>query len=121
MTGLGQHEWMVLRSAAAGGMAKSAGAYLDHGQPAPGHVVTALDRLIWSGLLMVANGDPIWAIRPISLTAAGQAQYTVRCQQEQQRQAGGLEQRGELVVPPPKFGTAKHASQSQLGREYGDG
>jgi len=33
------------------------------------------DRLVWSGLVSVAEGDPLWELRGLSLTEAGAARY----------------------------------------------
>lgn len=79
-------------------MAKSAGAYLDHGRPTPGHLAGVLDRLIWTGLVTVAPGDPIWELRRLNLTDAGAARYTALSEQQQQQQPG-------LAVPAPEHGT----------------
>ena len=52
-------EWIALRRVHDGGVAKVAGLYLDHGRPAPSHLIEVFDRLTWDGLLVVADGDPI--------------------------------------------------------------
>lgn len=100
----GLYEWLALRSVAGGGVAKSAGVYFDHGRPVPGHLIEVFDRLVWNGLLVVADGDPIWESRRISLTEAGQEGYGVLCQQqEEQRQR----QCTKSEVPPPEFGSGR--------------
>jgi hypothetical protein len=37
------------RCVAGGGIAKSAGVYLDHGFPTPAHLTEVFDRLTWTG------------------------------------------------------------------------
>lgn len=97
------YEWLVLRRVADGGMAKSAGAYLDHGRLIPAYLTEVFDRLMWSGLLLVADGDPLWELRRISFTDAGQARYETLCQQRQHT---------KLEVRPPQFGTVWPSSAS---------
>lgn len=96
MNDSGLYDWMVLRRVAGGGMAKSAGVYFDHGRSVPEHLAGVFDRLLWDGLLSVADGDPIWELRRISLTEAGQARYGGLCQQQRHHT--------KLAVPP-EFGT----------------
>src|ERR1700759_3330176 len=50
------------------GIAKCAGAYFEHGRPTPGPLTEVSDRLTWTGLVTVAEGDPIWSLRQLSLT-----------------------------------------------------
>lgn len=90
------YEWLALRRVAGGGIAKSAGVYFDHGRPVPEHMIELFDRLTWSGLLVVADGDPVWELRRLSLTDAGQAQY-VALGREWHRHT-------ELEVPGAEFG-----------------
>lgn len=97
------YEWLALRRVADGGIAKSAGAYLDHGRPIPAYLNEVFDRLLWSGMLFVADGDPLWELRRLSFTDAGQARYEVLCQQWQGT---------KLAVPPPQFGTVRPSSAS---------
>lgn len=92
------YEWIALRRVRDGGMAKSAGAYLDHGRPTPTYLTGVFDRLIWTGLVTVAVGDPIWDLRRLDLTDTGTARYTALDEQQRQRQSG-------LTVPAPKHGT----------------
>lgn len=84
-------------------MAKSAGAYLDHGRQIPAYLTEVFDRLMWSGILLVADGDPLWELRRISFTDAGQARYQTLYQQRQGT---------KLAVPPPQFGTVRPSSGS---------
>ncbi|MGH7511070.1 MAG: hypothetical protein ACREMZ_16630 [Gemmatimonadales bacterium] len=81
-------------------MAKSAGVYLDHGRPVPHHMIAVFDRLTWSGLLVIADGDPIWELRRISLTDVGQARYVALGRERQQEQ----HRHTELEVPGAEFG-----------------
>ena len=67
-------------------MAKSAGVYFDHGRRIPEHMIAVFDRLIWNGLLVVADGDPIWELRRLSLTDVGQARYVALGRERQQEQ-----------------------------------
>lgn len=92
------YEWIALRDVGEGGVAKSAGVYLDHGCPVPSHLTEVLDRLTWAGLVTVAEGDPIWSMRRLSLTDAGQARYAALCEQRQ---------RTQLEAPAPEFGTVR--------------
>ncbi|MGH3933209.1 MAG: hypothetical protein ACRDTF_24910 [Pseudonocardiaceae bacterium] len=78
-------------------MAKSAGAYFDHGRPTPGHLTEVFDRLVWTGLVTVADGDALWDLRRVGLTDAGQARYAALSEQRPT----------ELAVPPPAFGTTQ--------------
>ena len=98
MSDPGLYEWLALRRIHNGGMAKSAGAYLDHGRPTPGHLAGVFDRLIWTGLVTLAQGDPIWELRRLTLTDTGATRYTALSEQQRQRQPG-------LPVPPPEHGT----------------
>ncbi|MDQ3151298.1 MAG: hypothetical protein M3R63_06110 [Actinomycetota bacterium] len=105
----GLDEWLALGSVASGGIAKSAGIYSDHGRPMPDHLTEVLDRLTWSGLLRVADGDLLWDLRRISFTEAGQARYLALCQQRQ---------RAQLEVPAPEFGTT--STQGPVSRQWSD-
>lgn len=95
MSDPGLYEWIALRRVHEGGTAKSAGAYLDHGRPIPGYLTTVFDWLILTGLVTVAEGDPLWELRRLSLTDFGQARYMTLREQR----------RTYLAVPPPQFGT----------------
>lgn len=103
MSDLRLYEWLVLRRVADGGMAKSAGVYLDRGRPVSAYLTEVFDRLLWSGMLVVADGDPLWELRRISFTDAGQARYEVLCQQRQGT---------KLEVPPPQFGMGQPSNAS---------
>lgn len=96
------YEWIALQRVASGGVAKSAGVYVDQGRPVPEHMTLVFDRLTWSGLLVVVEGDPIWDVRRVTFTDAGRARYEElgreREQQKRHRQT-------ELEVPGPEFGT----------------
>ncbi|MGQ0774366.1 MAG: hypothetical protein ACT4NY_08115, partial [Pseudonocardiales bacterium] len=96
------YEWLALRRVHNGGIAKSAGTYLDHGRPTPGHLAEVFDRLIWTGLVTVAEGDALWELRRLRLTDIGQTRYVALSEQWQ----------ADLVVPPPEFGT----TQTPVGR-----
>lgn len=102
MSGPELSEWMALCRVADGGMAKAAGMYFDQGRPVPGHLIEVFDRLMWDGLLSVADGDPIWGVRQISLSEAGQARYLALCHQQPQPT-----KHRELEVPPPEFGPSR--------------
>ena len=78
-------------------MAKSAEVYFDHGRPVPSYLTEMFDRLTWAGLVTVAEGDPVWSVRRLSLTDAGQARYAVLCEERQQR--------AQLEASAPEFGT----------------
>ena len=108
----GLYEWMALRRVAEGGMAKSAGVYLDHGSPVPDHLVSVFDRLTWSGLLVIADGDPLWELRRISLSDAGQGRYLALS--TQQRQGSGIE------VPGAELGSGGTSRQNPVSRGPGD-
>ncbi|MCA1600372.1 MAG: hypothetical protein LC776_01570 [Acidobacteria bacterium] len=104
------YEWIALRRVVGGGMAKSAGVYFDHGRPVPEHLTAVFDRLVWDGLLVVAEGDPIWGLRRVSLTEAGQARYVALGRERQQHQYTELEVPGaEFGHPPDSQGTEGHA------------
>jgi hypothetical protein len=75
------YEWLALRRVDEGVIAISAGIYYKHGRSVPAHLTAVLDRLRCGGLIVIAEGDPIWDLRPISLTHAGQARYQDLCQQ----------------------------------------
>jgi len=70
-------DWLllVLGLVSQGGVAKSAGVYFDRGCPVAQHLIPVFDRLVWAGWIGVAPGDPIWAMRVLSLTGTGQARY----------------------------------------------
>lgn len=91
----GLHEWIALRRVHDGGVAKSAGAYFEDGRPAPEHLTGAYDRLIWTGLVVVADGDPLWELRQLGLTEGGQARYAVLSELR----------RESPPVPPPEHNT----------------
>jgi len=57
------------------GIAQSAGTYFDQGRPTAGYLGEVFDRLVWSGLVSVAEGDPLWELRGLSLTEVGAARY----------------------------------------------
>ncbi|MCA1676689.1 MAG: hypothetical protein LC799_32470 [Actinobacteria bacterium] len=76
-------EWLAVRRVSEAEVVKSAGVYFDHGRPVPHHMTGVFDRLCWTGLVTVAAGDPIWSMRPLSLTDAGQARYAALCAQRQ--------------------------------------
>ncbi|MGH3930439.1 MAG: hypothetical protein ACRDTF_10735 [Pseudonocardiaceae bacterium] len=67
-----------------GGVAKLAGVYLDHGCPVPEQLTRVFDRLMRDGLVSIADGDPLWDLRRISLTEAGRARYEALRQQQRQ-------------------------------------
>ncbi|MGH3926343.1 MAG: hypothetical protein ACRDTT_26345 [Pseudonocardiaceae bacterium] len=96
------YEWLALRRIHRGGIAKSAGTYLDYGRPTPGHLIEVFDRLIWTELVTVADGNALWDPRRVSLTDAGQARYAALSEQRP----------SELVVLPPEFGI----TQTPVGR-----
>ncbi|MGH3914614.1 MAG: hypothetical protein ACRDTC_14590 [Pseudonocardiaceae bacterium] len=52
------YEWLALRRVHDGGVARSAGAYFDHGRPTPGHLTEVFDRLVWTGLVAVLVVPP---------------------------------------------------------------
>ena len=92
----GLSEWMALRRVHDGGVAKSAGVYFDHGRPTAEHLAGVFDRLVWTGLVSIADGDPIWELRRLSLTDAGSARYaTLRSER----------QRDSPQAPPPEHAT----------------
>jgi hypothetical protein len=93
----GLDEWLALQHVHDGGVAKSAGAYFDHGRPAPEHLTGVFDRLIWTGLVSVAAGDPIWELRRLSLTDAGAVRYA----------ALGEQRRDTPQPPPPEHATTQ--------------
>ncbi|MGH3940143.1 MAG: hypothetical protein ACRDTG_16220 [Pseudonocardiaceae bacterium] len=75
------YPWLALRRVNNGGMAKSAGAYFDHGRPTPAHLAEVFDQLLWTGFVTVAEGDTLWALRRMSLTDTGKARYVVLAEQ----------------------------------------
>lgn len=79
----GLYERLALRRVHDGGIAKSAGVYLDHGRPTPGYLADFFDQLIWIGCATVAGGDGIWGLRGVSLTEFGRVRYAEQCEQEQ--------------------------------------
>ena len=89
------YEWMALRRIHNGSTAKSAGVYFDEGRPAPEYLARVFDYIIRTGLTDVDDGDPVWALRRMSLTDAGRRRYTELC-----------EKRGQIPqAPPPEPGT----------------
>ncbi|MCA1672344.1 MAG: hypothetical protein LC799_09135 [Actinobacteria bacterium] len=104
-------EWIALRRVHDGGVAKVAGVYLDHGRPVPSHLIEVFDRLTWAGLVTVAEGDPLWELRRLSLTAAGQARYAALCEERQQQP------RAPLEAPAPE--SAPHRTQGAVVGEPG--
>lgn len=86
MSDLGLYEQIALRRIHDGGITKSAGAYLDKGRPTPGYLTDVFDRLTWSGWAAVADGHPVWDLRRLSLTDAGQARYAQLCEREASEQ-----------------------------------
>ncbi|MGQ0778788.1 MAG: hypothetical protein ACT4NY_30975 [Pseudonocardiales bacterium] len=82
MSDPGLYERLALRRVHDGGIAKSAGVYLDHGRPTPGYLADLFDQLIWTGCATVADGDGIWGLRGVSLTESGHARYAEQCEQE---------------------------------------
>lgn len=114
MSDSGLYEWMALRRVAGGGVGKVAGVYLDHGRPVPQHLIQVFDRLVWDGLLVVAEGDPVWELRRISLTEVGQARFEGLGReyghngQPGESGQGGNEQHKRLEVPPPEFRSGKN-------------
>ena len=97
MNAPGQFEWLALGRVHGEGVAKSAGVYFDYGRPTPAHLAGVFDRLIWTGLASVADGDPLWGLRRLSLTDAGQARYAALSEQRQ----------AHLVVPAPEHATTQ--------------
>jgi hypothetical protein len=85
-----RNDWLVLALCLVdqGGVAKSAGAYFDRGRPIPEHLTKVFDRLIWAGWVGVATGDPLWALREMNLTKAGQTRYALARHQHAGRHAG---------------------------------
>ena len=84
--------WMALRRVHDGHATRSAGAYFDSGRPVPGHLTGVFDWLVWRGFVSVADGDPIWSLRRLSLTDTGQARYAELCIQFQ----------NNPTIPPPE-------------------
>lgn len=97
------YEWIALRRVHDGGMAKSAGAYFDRGHPAPGHLTGVFDLLVWTGLVTVADGDPVWDLRRLRLTDTGRARYAALSE---------CQQRDSLLAPPPEHAT----TEASVGR-----
>ncbi|MGQ0779283.1 MAG: hypothetical protein ACT4NY_33525 [Pseudonocardiales bacterium] len=95
MSDPGLYERIALRRVHDGGVAKVAGVYLDHGRPTPDYLAEVFDRLIWTGWATVADGNPLWQLRRLSLTDTGQARYAALSQQPP----------AEFTVPAPEFGT----------------
>lgn len=75
MSDPGLYERIALRRIHDGGVAKAAGAYLDHGRPTPGYLADVFDRLTWTGWAIVADGHPPCELRRLALTDTGQARY----------------------------------------------
>ncbi|MGH3930467.1 MAG: hypothetical protein ACRDTF_10880 [Pseudonocardiaceae bacterium] len=96
------YEWLALRRIHRGGIAKSAGTYLDYGRRTPGHLAEVFDRLIWTGLVTVADGDVLWELRRLSLTDTGQARYAALSEHRQT----------DFAVPPPEFGTTQATTET---------
>lgn len=107
----GLYEWLALRRVADGSIARSAGVYFDQGRPVPGHLIEVFDWLVWSGMLLVADGDPIWELRRIRLSEAGEGRYEALGQQQWEREQG---QHTELEVPPPEFGRGGGSGQRPI-------
>ncbi|MCA1704306.1 MAG: hypothetical protein LC808_14020 [Actinobacteria bacterium] len=73
-------EWIALRRVHDGAVVKSAGVYFDQGRPVPSYLTEVFDRIVWTGLVAVAEGDPVWSVRRLSLTDAGQARHAELCE-----------------------------------------
>jgi len=63
------------------------------------------DRLIWAGLLTVADGDPVWELRPLDLTDAGAAWYAVLSKR----------QRDSRQAPAPEHATPSPSPRLAAG------
>lgn len=101
----GLEEALALYRVHVGGVAKSAGVYFDHGCPVPTQLTEVFDRLMWNGLLVVAEGDPVWDLRRISLTEAGQLRQ---------------QQRIEIAAPAPEFGATSADTQPPTDHRSSD-
>lgn len=97
-------EWLALRRVHDGGVAKSAGAYFDHGRPVPEHLTGVFDRLIWTGLVSVVAGDPIWQLRRLSLTDAGALRYAALGEPRRDDSHAPAPERAATHIPPGAAG-----------------
>jgi hypothetical protein len=79
LTGPDFFEWMGLRRARRGGLARGAGHYYDHGNPVPGWLIPdIIDGLLKDGLLELGDPDES-GMRRVALTEAGLTHYRVLC------------------------------------------
>lgn len=99
MSDPGLSERLALRRVHNGGVAKSAGVYLDHGRPTPEYLAEVFDRLTWTGWVTVADAVGLWDLRRLTLTDAGQARHAELAEREQT----GWHRR--VPVPDPRFGS----------------
>lgn len=72
--------WIALRSAHQGGVTNLAGQWRDSGNPVPGYVADALDRLTSSGQLVLTVADPeSCGARRVTVTDTGYVRYVTLC------------------------------------------
>lgn len=95
-------EWIALHRVHEGGVGKCAGAYFEHGHPVPGQLTAVFDRLSWTGLVAVAEGDPLWSLRQLSITPAGHARYATLCTALRAQR-----QQSDMPMPSAEFGTQR--------------
>lgn len=76
LTGTDLYHWIALRRVLDGDVTKLDGCWRDHGHLVPGYVIDALDELLMSGLVTVADPDPMAeSMAPAALTNAGIARF----------------------------------------------
>jgi hypothetical protein len=81
--------WLALRRVHKGGVAKVGNRYLDREVPVPGYVADVLDEMTGSGLLVVAEADPMAGGRQrIAMTETGQARYLALSEHAQRSTRG---------------------------------
>lgn len=90
-------EWMGLRRARRGGLARREGHYRDHGNPVPGWLIPDItDGLLKDGLLELGDPDES-GMRRVTLTEAGLTHYRQLCKRQRHK---------DPAAPPPKHGRA---------------
>lgn len=103
MSDPGLYEQIALRRIHDGGITKSAGAYLDQGRPTPEYLTDVFDRLTWIGWAAVADGSPVWDLRRLSLTDAGQVRYAQLCERQARHLDATVDRQSSDVPTPVPF------------------
>ncbi|MGH3941109.1 MAG: hypothetical protein ACRDTG_21210 [Pseudonocardiaceae bacterium] len=97
-------EWRALHLIQEGAVTKVAGVYLHHDRPIPAELVAVFGEIAWAGWLSLAEGDPLWDHRPVSLTDAGAARHAAL--------------RKRYAEPDPLFGAIPTSSDAPSGHRH---